>query len=773
MASEAQLSEALKRADAAGNTADARALAQAIGAMRKGNAGGLKSSFDAGAGDAMARAGGVNGSYAQGLGSSVAQGAMGGLADEAAGVAKGYSLNLIDPMGAAGGAMAVAEGLTGRDDLTNQGYKTGRDQFRQVNEDFRQNYPITSTAAEIAGALPTLAVGGFGQGSTWLGRLGSAGATGAAYGAVYGAGNAEGGPEQRAMGAAGGAIAGGLAGPALELVAAPIIRGISAFTSRAGRPPILTDANGQLTRDGIATFRLAGLNPEDATPQIIAAAQQHMAGGAAPGASAFKAVAESLPVPVQPTVGQATGDMGQMAREIGLAKNTEGAGAGAIMRGSREAQDQALRDNQMALQERLAGGGPVIAQGEGGAMASGRLASMAETARAGKSAAYTEAERLTPPTPLADRPFGGDNRGAIDQLNGGRRSDTPDPNFEISKRADFPQPMSKLMMSKAWDALTRADVTAENAIGVRNIIARFGRMADEGPLPIADIFQMRRSLTGLQGGIPSADTVAARAAKTEIDNMLDYAVKQNLFNGDTAAIDAWKSAIAKNRDYAQTYKSDDIVGDLVETNPGQGGALKVKPEEAANYILGTSALNMGKRDLASGLAKLKNVLGPESPEWHGIRQEVFIKIANKSRGASTPNGNLFSGANLAKEWETFLRQSPEVARTVFSEAERRDIGNWVNVARKLTVKEPNLVAPSTSPDQMRRLLSGAVMRRIPFIGPWIDGLKILAQDAAGTRAAGQAVGGALPRAAAAGVPVPAAIPAAGGIAAQDQLQGMR
>lgn len=554
-----------------------------------------------------------------------------------------------------------------------------RDAMRAEQAKYEKINPIGATVAELGGTGLTAFMGTPAALARPLGlggRLARGASIGAAYGGLTGFGNAEGGLDNRLSSAGLGAAVGGVAGLGAEALA-PVARRI-AF----GAPP-----------------------PPQATPQMLAA--------------------NNLPVPVPLTRGQATGNTNLLGQEYALAADAR-SGAGPIMRGFADEQNAALLANRDAIQQQLAGNSPVIARGQGGEMVSARLGREAEAARSAKNAAYDEAERLTPPTDLAERPFGDEARGAVDRLYGGRRADVPDENFIVTPRADLPQSLSKIMMRKAWDALVRVDVTTENALGVKGILSRFGKMADEGGLPIANIFQMRRSLTSLQSGIPSATTAAAGAAKTEIDTILNHAVEKALLGGDTQAIAAWNNAIAANRDFARTYKGKDFVAALTERDRGNGNVLKVKPEEAANYILGNAEMGLiNKRDLAANLARLRAHLGEDSAEWGAVKQEAFIRIADQALGAMGPTGRGFSGAKLAKAWEDINHKAPETLNRLFSGEERREIGNWIDVARRVTVKEGRVFNSSGSGYRSEGL-AGLINRgaaRIPGVSRFWDLLR--------------------------------------------------
>jgi len=793
-----------------------------------------------------------DGEYARGLGANVIQGATGGFGDEAAGISASLGGGLM-PL-----SMGAAAAIAGREDMI-PGYAGARDQFRGVRNDFAEKRPVAAAIGQLAGSIPTIVAAPAGRAASYGGRIAQGIGIGAGYGAVAGVGEGEGGTGGRLLSGAMGAGVGGLGGGLVEGIAPVVARALG----RSGRP---------------------------VTPQI-------------------RAEADGLPVPVPLTVGQTTGDVGQLAREYNLSRVAEGDRAAGVMREFSNRQQEALGANAVALQERLAAGGPVIERGQGGALASERLASKGAEARAKADALYAEARRLDAEGEMSRVPFGPTDEAAgsvgpnveamipeatadirfarapaekaapgiintIQRMGGirivdregrltsegsdlraifdgkfppglinnrtgkpldyvrealeeqgwfpgieGGQSTTNDVLNMISGRSGNPNvSRGSRMEANARDRLrseigglgikrqTPEDLAAGRLANSRyqeptiepiqtggNVpdgAARASRgifpadeagnvlgsvyqtlreegfylrtlpkvqaeirdltrgLQDDGAIPIGRVFQSLKSLSAVQraGG---EEAVAAGKAKTVLERALDDGLDRGLLEGDERAIEAYRAARANYRDFASTFKSRDLVGSLVARDPQQGFALKVKPEEAANFILGSSALNGNKRDLGSGLIKMRGLLGETSPEWNAIRQEAFIRIADKASGAQGPNGAQFSGAKLATAWEKFTRESPEVARTLFSANERRDIGNWVNVARRVTTKDPSVYAPSVSPYSMRRLMSlaGKLPSMLPVVGKYLDGLGALASDAASAVVAQRAVSGRIPAAA--------------------------
>ncbi len=461
---------------------------------------------------------------------------------------------------------------------------------------------------------------------------------------------------------------------------------------------------------------IAGLGAEAVAPL---ARRVFMGAPPPPAATPQMAAARDLPVPVPLTRGQATGDTNLLGAEYALAADSR-SGAGPIMRQFADEQQAALLANRDALQQQIAGNAPAVARGEGGAMVSARLNEMRDAAKRNVDNLYDTA------------------RAAGDAV-----TINPDVALGTGQR-----------MATA----IRANHAVENIPGVVREIDRLAGYANNGPVPVRTLFETRQRLSSMRAN-RDEQAVAAGTAIRELDAAIDDALELSLLSGDEAGVTAWREAIAANRDFARTYKSKDFVSALTQRD-GPDGALKVKPEEAARYIFGTS--NMGlvsKRDVAANLVRLRDHLGADSPEWAAIKQEGFMRFADEALGSMGPTGQAFSGAKLAKAWEKANRESPEVMNRLFTGEERRDIGNWVNVARNVTVKDGRVFNSSGSAYRLEGL-KGLIDRgasRIPVLNRFWDmmrGAINLSKAGRAERMATEAISGVPPalRAPRAGVP---------------------
>lgn len=426
-----------------------------------------------------------------------------------------------------------------------------------------------------------------------------------------------------------------------------------------------------------------------------------------PGSDAM-AMAEGLPAPITLTRGQATNDARQLGVEYGLERGAHGERGANIMRRFREDQDARLAQNADLLQARIAGDTPVLRdQGAGAAQAQDRLVTMRDAETVRRNELYDEARNVGAGVTLDERVAHGTAQRMADALKANH-----DP----------------------------------AAIGpVVNQVNSLAEMAANGPVSINEIFNVRKRLSSARenGGEVA---VAAGGAIRELDQAIDDALRLSNLGGDEAGVDAWRRAISNNREYADRWKRRDLIGELSRRDPRRGFELAVAPNEAVNKIFNVSDLGLiTKKNLARDMVRMRDLVGAESPEWHALRQEAFMRVAGRSLGAQGPEGRAFSGAKLANAWAEFGRKNPELRGTIFTPEEIRDIGNWVDVARRVTTKDGRVYNPSGTAYALARWArSGA--ERIPVIGPYLSSLGgfNIAADIGGARIAREATSGRLP-----------------------------
>lgn len=244
MADTQRLAQALKNADAAGDTQAASRIAQAIRQTQ--------------AEQEPEKEGFVTPNGPDPISTKVLQGATFGFADE-----------IIGGLVAPGRMLLHGETLS-------EGFQNGRKAFLGAEKFAEENHPTLSTVAEVGGALATggaLARGGL-LASTRLApqaglgaRTGAAALDGAIAGAAVGAGNSD-GLEGRASGAVSGGLTGAAIGGAIP-AAGDVIKGVAS--------PVINSIKARINPQGFATQKISERLANDGTD--LAQVQRRLSNG--------------------------------------------------------------------------------------------------------------------------------------------------------------------------------------------------------------------------------------------------------------------------------------------------------------------------------------------------------------------------------------------------------------------------------------------------------------------------------------------------------------
>ncbi len=126
----------------------------------------------------------------------------------------------------AGGARLAASAITGMDPKAVADYQSARDQTRSLNQAAIENYPVTSLAGKVGGAV-LLPIGAGAQAATLPVRMAAGAGTGAVLGGAAGLGEGQGVADSLSRGAVG-AVVGGALGGAVPAVVEGVVRGARA-----------------------------------------------------------------------------------------------------------------------------------------------------------------------------------------------------------------------------------------------------------------------------------------------------------------------------------------------------------------------------------------------------------------------------------------------------------------------------------------------------------------------------------------------------------------
>ncbi len=445
--------------------------------------------------------------------------------------------------------------------------------------------------------------------------------------------------------------------------------------------------NGRWTPRGREQLERLGLNPSEMTPEALESLrrqfQRHGAGGiiaqTPESARQARRVAqgEGLPVPVTQTRGQVRQDPEKGAIEDEMLKGVRGDSARQIAQTARAARSDQLSQNTAAIQSRIGGGTSPRQRGEGAATAQNKLAEL-------KEAQYD----------AANRKFDEIAEGAAAAKASGR------------ERAF----MAAEDVKNIADHI-RGEVRKYHAIYGEEKLGRMLKDMDamgsgkkgRDLIGIDDLYQWRRQMSSARNNAGESGVAAGRAVKAFDDSMRE-AQLADLVRGDPNVIKAWREANDKWHTARQVWNNGGLVRALTSrVGPGGSGVLRMGPDEAANVLLNGRHAGIPNSLYVRELDEIRQILGPDSPEWNALREEVFMQIVRPgTRGIREGEQTIFNGTAFAREWDNAKQMHSGVVTSLFDPAERRMIDDFAEVAQRVTSPVPGAVNYSNTAISARR-----------------------------------------------------------------------
>jgi hypothetical protein len=188
-----------------------------------------------------------------------------------------------------------------------------------------------------------------------------------------------------------------------------------------------------------------------------------------------------------------------------------------------------------------------------------------------------------------------------------------------------------------------------------------------------------------------------------LDEILDGA----LVRGDEEAIDLFRNARTLARDFAEKYKDNRIVANLIEVGD-DGITLARNPEDALKTIFNSSGLG-GKTGAQQALDHIKTLLGEGSPEWLAMKEEAFIRLlrSQNANQIGSDSVQLFSGDRFSSSFNKAMENDRTLMTTIFSQDELMLIDQFRRVASAATNRVPGAVNTSNSTNDIMRVFMSA------------------------------------------------------------------
>jgi hypothetical protein len=435
------------------------------------------------------------------------------------------------------------------------------------------------------------------------------------------------------------------------------------------------------------------LTPEQALAQVKAnyadmseGAQQAMAKlltrGKSPVSSAAVAEAESLPVPVKLTRGQASRFDPDLRFEEGARQGRFGDAAARMFNPAQ--QQTALAENIPAIQQRIALTQPTVQPGQGGQAVQDALVQLEKKARGQYQTQYAAARDLKADLPVDVA------QGVLDRAT--------------AAIADFHPTSSqqaRAILADMQDEITRAPngMVSLNALSTR--LSQLGKAAGNSA-------QM------------SPEQAAAAAARSAGKDALHSIPGDQLPSSAQGFVEAWDSANSAYRDWAKLYKRNQ--GDIPNlaqklTERGRmAGEFDQRAESPLSAILGGGrGLNASPRQLE----QLKGVVGADSPEWNALRQDAWLKLMAPVQ-SQTGAAREISGVQINKIMDTAFRTNGKALDVLFSPEEQAMIRAYAKTAYAATAGPSKYNTASDMGNALTRLATTAGAH--PLVAPFTSSI---------------------------------------------------
>lgn len=433
--------------------------------------------------------------------------------------------------------------------------------------------------------------------------------------------------------------------------------------------------DGNLSQGGKALLKKLGIDWDSATKEFKARLRNEFSKTTP--ASTEEAVrytdAQSLPVAVPQTRGTLSGNQRIQLREDLARKGVYGEEAETIIRNADEEALEALGGNLSEIQKIIAGGGTLIERGQGASQAQAVLTGAREAEKKAVDAAYETARNIA------------------------REEGTVVPSNIFKGFGN--KTKSKIQEKYALDDLPQ----------VNTILKRINALEKKkGGVAVKDLFDLRQQINSRISGNPGTEIAGALGiAKTQLDDQIDSLVVTVLKEGDSSVVASWREAIKGYKDYAQKWKSKDLLDNITRKKPGTNELIKA-PEDVGRYIFNSSNLGfLTKQNLQRDLLKLKKELPLD--QWNGLRQEIYLRIVAQGKQSS---GNV-SGAKLLTSVNKSFEQNKPLMNMLFNKEERNLLLQFARVANATTSTTKQTSNTAVAQSQM---LKDMWLRIVPMLG---------------------------------------------------------
>lgn len=487
------------------------------------------------------------------------------------------------------------------------------------------------------------------------------------------------------------ALAGGL-GAAGELAAPAFQWGKSLL----GFGTKYVDDAGRLTAEGVTAARRAGVDPKELDAETAKAFGEALKVGRDPAEALSQVRSNRFGIPT--TKGQRTKDPELLLTEKDARFGTLGPDAKDLITKLDREQSQAIT-NQVR--------GHIVPGRDGVDEYRGLGAEIAPTRMPHEQNAQTMGQSVR--TGLTDA------RDALKALEKAAWDEVPDITPKTEAFDDLPAAIESHLGSMRLDAqITPSAMRMDSELAAfkdgGGVIADGPKMVKQSPIRTLDEMR-RRLLDTYKSAAPGSPD--AKAAKAYYDGFNDWvwdAAEKGLINGDPAAAAKMSAAREITREVKGLFQPRNSQGRAAPSNRILAQVMDEAdtPEGVLSNLLGNAGPHTTpKAGVVDALTRIKMILDKAGSSgaanmgaketWNDIRLAYWLRLTTDKAGAS------LSPTMLKKNIEQAFTNQGSILRTLYSDAERREMHAFGKAVGEAAYKDPN---PSGSGSAVRALVKG-------------------------------------------------------------------
>ena len=437
-----------------------------------------------------------------------------------------------------------------------------------------------------------------------------------------------------------------------------------------------------------ATVRL-GMNADDVTDDVIEGLVAETRAAAAPDEMLALQGEREFGIPL--TSGQRSLDDAALSFEDSARAGIRGEAPQRILRGFEQEQNTAIAGAKEQVESTISGGRqPIERASQAGGVVREGVIEAETTAKAIVDDAYEA---------VGDASL---TRGGFQRLVTGTK-----------KAIDGLEFVKSPELTPATTGLLKRLDTLKRSLGVTR---KGGKKVQLTPTHIKQIEGVRKSLLAFEKAAANAtDGRNISTMRRAFDDQLDMAVKNALFEGDDAALEALKSARGLFQRYAAKFrenpgrtkggrkipdKEGKFIEKLISDNPTD--------EQTINALFGASNFsNVAGAKLAQ---RFKGILGADSEAWTAVKQAALRRLMK----TSTVNGQeIVSGGRTLTTIKDALEKNSSLMNELFS---TKELGLIRRFGAQVKRTQPDLVRSRENPSGTAQVATKALTDIVQRLG---------------------------------------------------------